>query len=480
MKKNEINPNLSNIFCSIDKYSSNIAIITKKNSLTYKELTNKSDELILKATIEKRKSLFLVVCTNSLISIMAYIGIIRSNNVALLIRDIKNEEKFNKLIRSYQPKYIFCPISSEKFFINMNFSKMFIEHNYVLLINDKIKEYIIHPELSLLLGTSGSTGSPKHVRLSHQNLKSNANSIIDSLKINNAHRAITTMPMSYSYGLSIINSHFLAGASIVITDKSINEKEFWDLLTKYNVTCFGGVPILHKILLKLKFGEMKLPNLKYITQAGGKLDNNKFNEIYKVCKKNNINFISMYGQTEASPRISTLDPKYLPSKIGSIGKPIKNGKLYLIQNNGKKINNSNKIGELIFEGKNVCHGYAEKFGDLKKNDENKGILKTGDLATFDDDGFYYIMGRKNRFIKIYGHRVNLDEIEEELLSMNYVCACTGDEDYLNVYFADKQNKLLLLEILEKILGIKNAKINIFDQVNIPKTSSGKTNYNKLN
>ena len=113
MKKNEINPNLSNIFCSIDKYSSNIAIITKKTSLTYKELTNKSDELILKATIEKRKSLFLIVCTNSLISIMAYIGIIRSNNVALLIRDIKNEEKFKKLIRLYQPKYIFCPTSSE-------------------------------------------------------------------------------------------------------------------------------------------------------------------------------------------------------------------------------------------------------------------------------------------------------------------------------------------------------------------------------
>ena len=182
---------------------------------------------------------------------------------------------------------------------------------------------------------------------------------------------------------------------------------------------------------------MDLPFLKTITQAGGKLNNGLIKEISEYCLKNGKRFFVMYGQTEASPRISYVPHQYAIEKVGSIGVVIPGGKLEIVDNNGKIINSEELEGELRYEGKNVSMGYASKYEDLKKGDENNNILFTGDIAKRDKDGFYYIVGRKKRIVKIFGNRVNLDDIEM-LLKINVTeCACTGIDDLLHVYIKDK-------------------------------------------
>ena len=215
------------------------------------------------------------------------------------------------------------------------------------------------------------------------------------------------MPPSYTYGLSIINTHLYSGASIVVTNLRVIEKAFWKLFNEQEVTSFGGVPYFYDILRKLKFHEINLPKLKYFTQAGGPL-NRELTEYYlDYAEDNKIRFFVMYGQVEATSRMTYLPYKMSRKKTGSIGVPISGGKICL--QNDKS--NDDVKGELIYEGKNVSMGYAICGEDLAKDDENNGVLVTGDLAKRDKDGFYYIVGRKKRFIKLFGNRVNLDETE---------------------------------------------------------------------
>ena len=191
--------------------------------------------------------------------------------------------------------------------------------------------------MRLLLTTSGSNCSQKLVRLSDQNLFSNAQSIINYLSLDVNEKPITTLPMHYSFGLSIINSHLISGATILLTKRSLFEKKFWEFFHSSNPTSISGTPYIFDILNKLRFFKKDFSSVKTITQAGGKL-NIEMNElILNYCDKNNKKFYVMYGQTEASPRISYLPPQNSRKKIGSIGIPIPDGKLSLIDSNKKEI-----------------------------------------------------------------------------------------------------------------------------------------------
>ena len=209
-------------------------------------------------------------------------------------------------------------------------------------------------------------GAIKFVKLSKSNLKNNTDSIISYLKINNKDSSMTNLPMSYSYMLSIINTHLEIGASIIVSKYSLIEKEFWQIFKNNKITSFNGVPYTYEMLSKIGLKNIKINSLRYLTHAGGKLENNKLKEILNFCKKNSLKFFSMYGQTEASPRISYLRPELAEKKIGSIGKGIKGNKIYLINKTGKKINKSFQEGEIVCEGKNVFIGYSENYKDLKK------------------------------------------------------------------------------------------------------------------
>jgi acyl-coenzyme A synthetase/AMP-(fatty) acid ligase len=331
-----------------------------------------------------------------------------------------------------------------------------------------------------MLSTSGTTGSPKMVKLSKENLYSNCNSIIEYLAITSNHRAITNLPLYYSYGLSILNTHLESGASLVVSKESILSKEFWEKFKKYSVTTLNGVPYNYEIFRRIDLMKMDLPSLKYMTQAGGKL-NPKLVKQYALWAKNNkINFFVMYGQTEATARISYLPLDKILEKESSIGISIPNGKLLIKDlKSNKLIEESSIDGELIYQGANVMLGYATDIEDLAKDDELQGLLQTGDIAQRDDEGFYYITGRLKRFIKIHGNRVGLDEIEQYLKSKDYDVLCTGVDNKLMI--ASRDNTILE-DIRNELIGkytFHHSVIKIKYIETFPITNSGKIKYQDI-
>ena len=233
------------------------------------------------------------------------------------------------------------------------------------------------------------------------------------------------------------------------------------------------------MLKKLRFERMNLPSLKYITQAGGKLSTKLCSEFADICSKKGIEFYVMYGQTEATARMSYLPPEYSIKKLGSMGITIPGGEFSLIDGNGNTIEDPNREGELVYKGRNVSMGYAECIEDLTKGDENNGVLVTGDMAKRDRDGYYYIVGRKRRFIKLFGNRVNLDETERLLKNIIPDCACSGKDDEMMIYITDNNRVKEIKSYISQRISINPKAFAVKFISEIPKNSSGKTIYSKL-
>ncbi len=356
----------------------------------------------------------------------------------------------------YKPSYIFCEKNKIR---NDNLYKSILKYkSYILFKRKKNEENVLNKDLMLLMSTSGTTGSPKFVRQSYLNVLSNTKKIIKYLNIKSQDITITSLPISYVYGLSVINTHLLTGATIVLTNSSMVEKKFWDLITTFKVNNFSGVPYNYSIIEKIS--KKGLPSsLRYTTQAGGKMNRILIKNIINIYKKHEIKLIQMYGAAEATSRMSYLNWKYADKKIGSIGKPIPGGSFYLIDKKEKKFKKKFKKGELVYQGKNVCMGYAESLRDLSLPDLNKGLLKTGDIAYKDNNGFYFIVGRKNRYTKIYGIRVDLSELES-ILSKKGIDAIMkeGDENKIDVY---SKNSLKIKEGIKYISKVTSLNANIF-------------------
>ncbi len=442
----------NSFFKKLKRFKNNKALILEnKKFITYNELLL-STVKISKKLSEKKKLIFLLG-KNDLETITAYISFInRGHTVALL--DFKINNFFlNRLISLYKPSFIFC--EKKRIYKNKLYNLFLNFKSYVLYKRKKDLENVINKDLMLLMSTSGTTGSPKFVRQSYLNVASNTQNIIKYLKIKSKDITITSLPISYVYGLSVINTHLQVGATIVLTNHSMVEKFFWKLIDIFKVNNFSGVPYNYSIIEKIS--KNGLPHsLKYSTQAGGKMNHTLLKKIIDIYKKNKIKLIQMYGAAEATSRMSYLKWNYAKKKIGSIGKSIPGGKFSLIDKKGKK---NKKKGELVYQGKNVCMGYAESLNDLSLPDLNKGILKTGDLARIDGDGFYYIEGRNNRYVKIYGNRVNLSELETILLKKGIdVIMKEGVENKINVYF---KNSLQIKECIKYISKITLMNQNVF-------------------
>ncbi|TLD93290.1 hypothetical protein LS64_008570, partial [Helicobacter saguini] len=340
----------------------------------------------------------------------------------------------------------------------------------------------ISKNLALLLSTSGSTGSVKFVRLSYQNLKSNTDSIIKYLNLDSKERALLILPLNYTFGLSILHTHLRVGASVAITQLSVMQKGFWEFLESSKATSLSGVPYTFEMLKKLNFFTKNLPHLKTLTQAGGKLRSDLQKEFATFALKENKKFIIMYGQTEASARMSYLPFEYALKKLGSIGIPVPNGKFEILDSKGCKIKESQKQGELIYKGKNVALGYAENRESLSKGDDFKGILHTGDIAYFDKDKFYYIVGRKSRFIKMQGKRISLDEIDSLLHATfkDVTLVTSGLDDMLYIFIESKNCNLNeIKKFICNALKIAPFCVKIKEIDKIPRTKSGKILYSQM-
>ena len=457
------------LFNSLKKYSNNIALLNSDGLIYYySDLINFG--IFLKKIITK-KSFVVLVSNNSIETILLYITLLRNDCLVMIIDTKTNKDDFYTLIQNYKPNYLILPKNFKK--INRNY-KIFhtFKSNYIYKkkYNTNIK---FKSNLSILLSTSGTMGSQKFVKITKDNIYSNTLSIIKKLKINNKDRAILNMPFSYSYMLSIVNTHIHTGGSIFVSSNSFLQRRFWNEMAENSITSFNGVPYIFETLDKIGLNKLKIKNIKYITQAGGKLNYNLNKKIIDFTKKNNLKYYTMYGQTEASPRIAILDSKYSSKKIGSIGKAIYGGKIWLENSNGKKIKQPNTIGELVYFGKNVSSGYAYNHLDLSTTSNNKFILKTGDLAYFDDDKFLYIKGRLNRLAKIYGIRFNLDELEQKLLKKGYniVCVCINNKIYLcsEKVYSDKK----LFYTAAKITMLSKNVFNFIRINKFPRNNSGK-------
>jgi long-chain acyl-CoA synthetase len=257
------------------------------------------------------------------------------------------------------------------------------------------------------------------------------------------------------------------------------ERDFWDFVKDQRATSLSGVPYTFEMLKKLRFFEMDLPHLETLTQAGGKMHNELSEQFSHFCRDNGKKMFFMYGQTEATARMSYLSPNDSISRLGSIGIAIPGGEFSLVDDQGNVVNQSNETGELVYKGKNVSMGYASGAQDLIKGDENYGILMTGDLALRDDDGFYYIIGRKSRFIKIYGNRVNLDEAEQLIKNITGDVACVGSDEKMIIYITDESLVSEVRSFIATKTGINFRAFEVRVIANIPKSSSGKLIYRDL-
>ena len=454
-----------NIFHKIDyKQIDNLLVDTNKEFFL-----NEKKIFKLKDYIENNcKKIFFLFIENSKESILFYFQLIKENHVPILLSPDLDDKSITVLLNKYKPNYILSLKKINK--LKNLYSEIKQFNKYILYEECRKKLHDVHKDLCLLMSTSGTTGSPKFVKISYDNLHHNTNSICRFLKVKNTDTTITTLQPNYTYGLSIINTHINKGARIILNNDSLIQKNFWEKCNKFKVNSFGGVSFMYEMLQKLRFEKISTTNLKYITHAGGKLNKTLHKYILNVCDIKSLKFISMYGQTEATSRISYLPWKYSNTKISSIGKAIPGGKLFIK-------NNKNK-GEICYRGKNIMIGYAKDYNDLKKKEIIK-TLYTGDYGRKDKDNFFYIDGRKDRFIKFYGHRINLDEIDQYLKDNNFFTVTIFKNDKFIIYFENNYNideikKKIIdkLKITKKFIQIKKIK-------SIPTTVSGKVKFYKL-
>lgn len=430
------------------------------------------------------RALVFLLCRNDPGTLLGYLGCLRCGAVPLLLDSRISPAFLLELAETYRPGFYYVPedLPAETRAV-LPAAPCLELRGSRLIPNGGAEGCPLHPELALLLTTSGSTGSPKLVRLSGRNLAANAASIVQYLELGADERPITTLPMNYSYGMSVVNSHMLAGAPILLTTGGILEREFWDMVRREGATSLAGVPYTYQMLHRLGFTGMELPRLRYLTQAGGKLASELHREFAVWAAETGRRFYVMYGQTEAAPRMGYLPPERAVEKCGSMGVPIPGGQFRLEDAGGGEITAPDTVGELIYRGENVAMGYAQTAADLAVGDEWNGRLATGDMAKRDGDGFYYIVGRKKRFVKLYGSRVNLDEAER-LLAARFPgagFACAGRDDLLFVY-TDSRDPALPGEALRYISGetrlpSRAFRVGVLDA--IPKNESGKTLYAAL-
>ncbi|MDP1580158.1 MAG: AMP-binding protein [Candidatus Didemnitutus sp.] len=338
-------------------------------------------------------------------------------------------------------------------------------------------QVVFHPDLALLLATSGSTGDAKLVRLALRNVAANARSIADYLALGPSEIAVQSLPLHYSYGLSVLNSHLVAGASVVLTRHSFMRPEFWQTARARGCTSFAGVPYMYETMQRLRIDPTAGSAVRTLTQAGGHLAPAVVQHFNELARAGGARFFVMYGQTEATARISYVPAERLAARPGTIGIAIPGGELAL-----RPVADQPGANELIYRGANVMLGYATNRADLARGDELGGELATGDLAECEADGFFRLVGRLGRVAKLFGKRVNLAGIETEI-EAQWQCraAVVAGENKLRIFLEGSGEVApeALRSHLAAWLGVPPPTFQFTWREKLPLTASGKKDYNAL-
>jgi acyl-coenzyme A synthetase/AMP-(fatty) acid ligase len=408
------------------------------------------------ATLGPRAFVFLRTA-NSATSVAAWLALLSSDHAVLAIEHDLAPERLAALVDLYRPDAIIDPDGT---------------------ITPGPGGTVLHPGLSVLLSTSGSTGSPKLARFTAAALLANARAIADYLGLTAAERPFLALPTSYSYGMSVINSHALVGACIEVTAHGVMQAEFWDGLRNRATTSLSGVPFHYDAIRRLGLDRLATPTLTTLTQAGGKLPAPVAAKYAEWAAANGRRFITMYGQTEAGPRLTWLPPEHLPGHAGAIGVPIPGVTIDLIAGDGSVISEPGVSGEMRCTSPAIMMGYAHGPDDLARGDELGGVLMTGDLASRDEQGILSITGRASRMIKLFGTRVNLDDIDAQLARMDVAGVSFGQDDQLRVLIEGGDADAVRAALVEAF-SFPPRGLLVKAVASLPRASSGKLLYGAL-
>lgn len=442
-----------------------VALIAAGQEITYPELAALAENFAQQTTHAfGARNLGFILAHNDLATVAAYLGSLRHGNPVALLPATCPDTRLESLLARYRPEWLLLPAGRD---VPPGYAAARWQTG-TLCIDDNPQGGNLHPDLALLLMTSGSTGSPRMVRLSTTALATNAAAIADYLALAPDERAITSLPVSYSYGLSVLNSHLHVGATVLLTDEPVLARPFWDLCRDRRATSLAGVPYTYQMLRRLNLARMDLPDLRTLTQAGGRLDPALKAEFLTLAEARGWRMFSMYGQTEATARIAYVPPERLRDKLDSIGIAIPGGALSLAPGSN----------ELLYRGPGVMMGYAECRQDLARGDELGGILATGDLAAEDADGYFSLRGRLKRIAKVFGNRVNLDEVEgllESAFPALQIAALDGGERLLLAVHGDAAPSTLSAW-LHSALNLHPSGFQVIATEALPMTAGGKKDY----
>lgn len=453
--------------------SSVAAIDDAGGQVTYGELVSLRNEM---AAILPVRELVFCLCENRVGALAGFLSLYDCKDVCLLLSAKIDKELLNTLYETYRPSYYWMPESKCE---ESTYKAVFNYKGYALCKTGNAAP-VMHPNLSFLMTTSGTTGSPKLVRHKYGNIESNAKNVAEVFGWPETERGIIDLPMQYTMGLNVINSHLYAGATVLLLEANLMNPKYWNFIKEQQGSNFTGVPFSYEILNRLRFWKMDLPYLTTLAEGGGKLSDNLFKTFAENAAEKGKRFFATFGTTETSARLAYLPPEDATTHIGSIGKAIPDGKLILVDENGKEITEASVEGELLYEGPNVTMGYATCLDDLAKGDEFCGVYETGDLAKKDADGYFYIVGRKKRFLKLFGLRVSLDQ-SEKIISEHFgiECACTGDDTKMKIYITDEELKEEVRQLISDKTGLKTSFFELKVIETIPHFESGKINYRAL-
>jgi len=426
------------------------ALVTADEEISYEDLAARVERAARALGATRR--LVLVAGGNSVDAVVGYLGALAAGHAVLLVPD--DDVVIESLTAAYDPDVV-CRAA---------------DGAWRRTERRPGSVHELHPDLALLLSTSGSTGSPKLVRLSYENLRTNAESIAMYLGIRGGDRAATTLPLHYCYGLSVLHSHLVRGAGIILTGLSVADARFWELFGRARGTCIAGVPYTFTLLDRVGFDTMELPHLRYVTQAGGRMPPDRVRHYAELGRRRGFDLFVMYGQTEATARMAYLPPDQALSSPAAIGVPVPGGALRLAPIDGTP--DRDTVGELVYSGPNVMLGYAARPADLALG-RTVHELFTGDLARRTDDGLFEILGRRSRFAKVFGIRIDLERVEAGLEADGVRACCVSVDDELTVVIEQAGRRENVQRLVAASCGLPARSVRVLVVPELPRLASGK-------
>jgi acyl-CoA synthetase (AMP-forming)/AMP-acid ligase II len=449
------------------------AVITAGTTLTYAEL-DKMVSGVERSLRHNNKALVLCSGDRDLTTLSAYLAALRIGHTVGFLPATA------EILSAYQPEFVVTSPDSGTDLTGHGYTvdEDAVDGVRIFRRRAAATTGTIHPDTALLLATSGSTGSPKTVRLSYAGLADNSDAVINVLGITADDRGATTLPITHVYGLSVVNTHLRAGASILLSNRSPLSMALWQEMTKTGATSLAAVPTTYAAFGPAHVSWLARSRIRTMTQSGARLPDEVAMRLWRMLEHHGGRFFVMYGQTEATGRIACLDPAELPTHLGSVGVPLPGSTVTITPvpaHHGARPGE----GAVHYSGPGVMLGYASDRADLGRGGD-VDVLATGDLGYL-DGGYLYLTGRTKRIAKVLGIRTSLDDLERMVEQpgqpMAVVC---GTDDVVHLVGAgDPAVHEGQRRQLAESLGVPGRHV-VFQAVDaIPRTPGGKVDYRRL-